>query len=105
VVAAAGEQVEAGAHLGLVRGLGQDAAADGDDGVGREDELVRAGGGRGNGGLFGGDPPGIEPRDLGLARGLVDVGGCDAVRDDADLRQEREAAGARRSERQACDAT
>ena len=91
VVAAAGEEGEAGAHLGGVGGLGQDAAADGDDGVGGEHEMARCCGGAG---FRVGDAAGVEAGELGLEGRLVDAGGGDAGGGDADLREEGEAAGA-----------
>jgi hypothetical protein len=94
-VAAAGEHGEARADLGFVDGLGQDAAADGDDGVGGQGELARLMDDRG---LFGGQAAGMQARELVAAGCLVDVGGGDAIGGDADLGQEGEPAGARRGE-------
>ncbi len=59
VVPPAGQQGEAGADLVRVLRLGQDAAADGDDGVGGQDEAPRLGGG---GGLLARQAAGVGAR-------------------------------------------
>ncbi len=95
MVAAAGEHGEAGADLRLVDGLGQNAPADGNDGVGGQGELAWLVDG---GGLFGGQATGMEAWNLVAAGCLVDVGGGDAIGGYADLGEEGEPAGARGGE-------
>lgn len=96
-VAAAREQREAGAGGGLIFGLGQDARADRDDGIGGEDPLAGPKGGN-RSGLFSGQPGGMGARRLGLVGGLVDVGGKDFGRGEAEAREKGGAARAGGSE-------
>jgi hypothetical protein len=75
-------------------GLGQDAATDGHDGVGGQDD----GAGRTRRDrprLLDRQAQGMAPRGLVAQRRFIDVGGIDPIRGDADLRQQVQAPGAR----------
>ena len=85
VVAAAGEEFQAGCGLFAGFGFGEDAAAAGDDGVGGED--VRPAGWAG-GGFGAGEAERADAGEFGLAGGFVDFRGADFVRGQADLGQQ-----------------
>jgi hypothetical protein len=89
---AAGDQREELARLSLVRGLAENPAADGDDGVGGKDKGVGMPLVRGLG-LRARQPRGGKPRRLVLKRGLIDVGRVDLVGLDPDLAEQSQAPG------------
>lgn len=87
----AGEEAQAAARLCLLLRLRQDAAADRDDGVGRQQEGISGADARERGLAFlAREAAGELRRQLALARRLVDVRRRDLVRPDPDLVQERE---------------
>ncbi|MOA30805.1 hypothetical protein D3C78_1519200 [compost metagenome] len=96
---AARKQFEEALGLGLVRRLFQQAAPQGDDGVGGQDDGV----GRARGhhlGLAARQALGQTRRRLVLQRRLVDVGGINMIGNHPDLRQKLNPARARRGQNQ-----
>ena len=92
-MAAARQQFEAGAHLGLVLGLGQNATSGHHQRVGGENEGRRAGPFLPCGAcFFGRQPQGMDTRRLALADRLINGGGKNMIGNDAHLRQQRGAA-------------
>jgi hypothetical protein len=86
MVAPAREQAEHPAQIGLVLGLGEDAAADGDRGVAGEDDLVL--GARDRMRLGQSDAQHIGTRQFAGMDILVDIGGGDARGRGADPREQ-----------------
>ena len=95
-VTAPRQQAQETRGLGFVRGLAQDAATRNDGGVGGQDH-ARLDRGHG-GGLFGRHARDIGAGGFALAGRLVDIGGNDGVRGDADLGQQLDPARAGRSQ-------
>jgi hypothetical protein len=91
VASPAGEQRQACPGRFETGRLVENAAADGDDGVGGQHESTRRGAGRGFGAR---QPDGRQAGRLRRMRGLIDVGRDHGVGDDADLGQQCEATGA-----------
>ena len=103
---AAGEKLEAAERLLDVLGLDQDAAADRNHGIGRQDVAVGEVGVVGDQvacgfGLGAGEAACERARHLAFARGFVDRGGAQGVGLDAHLRQQHHTARAGAGEYQA----
>jgi hypothetical protein len=96
-VATPGQQLEAHPRAGRVFGFGQDATAARDYRVGGED-ICYGMTGDDNSRFLRRKAHGVSRRQLPGARGFVDIGGIDAIGDEADLSQELEAARRRRGE-------
>ncbi len=82
-VPAAGQEPQEGSGLGLGFRLAENASANGDNRVGREDDGTRVAGGDGNS-LCRCKPPRKRVRPFARVRGFVDPGRIDRVRNDAE---------------------